>query len=57
VKWKDLASRRKFFDNFAVSKQFNPLEAEKWYTVTTTKDLLEAVGHKATIVIFLANII
>jgi len=32
--WKELAKQRKFFDNYAKSKNFNPLDAEKWYSVT-----------------------
>ena len=35
--------RRKFFDNFAKSKQFDPLDVEKWYGVTQT-DIRKAVS-------------
>jgi len=32
--WKSKARQRKFFDDFAKSKQFDPLDAEKWYSIT-----------------------
>jgi len=33
--WKDVASRRKFFDDFfAHCNKFDPLDAKKWYKVT-----------------------
>jgi len=32
--WKDLENRRKFFDNFAKSRKFSPLDADKWYSTT-----------------------
>jgi len=31
--WKETERRRQFFDEFAKSKQFNPLDAEKWYSI------------------------
>jgi hypothetical protein len=34
--------RRKFFNEFAKSKRFDPLDADKWYTITK-KDVLSAV--------------
>jgi len=33
-KWKEVKNQRKFFDEFARSKNFNPLDAEKWYSVS-----------------------
>jgi len=41
--WKAPAKQRKFFDNFANSKQFDPLDAEQWYTVSQ-KEILNAGG-------------
>jgi len=32
--WKAPANQRIFFDEFARSKKFNPLDAENWYSVT-----------------------
>jgi len=32
--WKSPPNRRNFFDEYARSKKFNPLDAEKWYSVT-----------------------
>jgi hypothetical protein len=40
--WKRYQQRRKFFDNFANSKQFDPLVAENWYSVSH-KDIVDAV--------------
>jgi hypothetical protein len=34
--------RREFFDNFAKSKNFNPLDVENWYTMAK-KDVVKAV--------------
>jgi hypothetical protein len=31
------SERRRFFDEFAHSKKFDPLDAEKWYSVTYTQ--------------------
>jgi len=31
--WRDLREQRKFFDFFATTKKFNPLDAEKWYSL------------------------
>jgi len=42
--WKTPDQRRKFFDDFAKSKQFNPLDAEKWY-ITTLRDITSAGGR------------
>jgi len=36
---------RKFFDEFAKSKKFSPLDAEMWYSVTA-KEILRAGGDK-----------
>jgi len=33
--WKTSEQRREFFDKFAQSKKFNPLDAAKWYSVTS----------------------
>lgn len=33
-KWKDPSSRRKFFEELAEEKKFDPYEVRKWYTVT-----------------------
>ena len=32
--WKTSAERRKFFDKFAKSNNFDPLEADNWYSVS-----------------------
>jgi len=40
-KWKE----RNFFNKFASSKNFNPLDTEKWYSVTN-KDIIRAGGGK-----------
>jgi len=32
--WSVLGNQRKFFDEFARSKNFNPLDAKNWYSVT-----------------------
>ncbi len=32
--WKASQNQRKFCDAFARSKKFNPLDSEKWYSVT-----------------------
>jgi hypothetical protein len=42
-KWKDIKQQRKFFDEYAVSKQFDPLDAEKWYSISK-KDIIRAVS-------------
>jgi len=39
----DPARRRKFFDDFAKTRQFNPLHTEKWYFITL-QDILQAKG-------------
>jgi len=41
--WKAPENQRKFFDGFARSKNFNPLDAEKWYSVTC-KEIVRAGG-------------
>jgi len=43
INWKDTAKQRTFFDNLAKSKQFNPLDAQKWYTITH-RDVISAGG-------------
>jgi len=35
--WRDAAKRRKFMDDFAKSKNFDPLDVEKWYSVTMSE--------------------
>jgi len=42
--WKLSENQRKFFDTFARSKKFNPLDAEKWYCISF-KDVLRAGGR------------
>jgi len=42
--WKAPASQRNFLDSFARSKKFNPLNAEKWYSVTRDK-IIRAGGR------------
>jgi len=42
--WKARGNQRKFFDGFARSKNFNPLEAESWYSVTH-KEIIQAGGR------------
>jgi len=41
--WKDPEHRRKFFEEFAKSKQFHPLDAERWYSITK-KEVINAGG-------------
>jgi len=43
-KWKAVKNQRNFFDLFARSKNFNPLEAENWYSVTL-KEIMKAGGR------------
>jgi hypothetical protein len=47
-KWKDLSQRRKFFDQYAESKNFDPLIAENWYPVSF-RDLELAVCFKVVL--------
>jgi len=42
-KWKSPAMQRSFFDRFARSKHFSPLDTEKWYSVTK-KEIIRAGG-------------
>jgi hypothetical protein len=35
--FKTASDRRRFFDQFAESRDFHPLDAEKWYAVTKNK--------------------
>ncbi len=37
VEGKDPTNRRNFFDTFASSKNFDPLDPEKWYSVTKSE--------------------
>jgi len=41
--WKVPANQRNFFERFARSKKFNPLDAENWYSVTH-KEIIRAGG-------------
>jgi len=41
--WKEPERQRKFFENFAISKAFDPLDAEKWYSIHK-REILEAGG-------------
>jgi hypothetical protein len=41
--WEDPKKRRKFLDNFAQSKNFDPLDAEKWKSITY-QDIRDAVS-------------
>jgi len=41
--WKVSKNQRKFFDGFARSKNFNPLDAQQWYSVTRN-DIISAGG-------------
>jgi hypothetical protein len=40
--WRHTKKQRDFLDQLAYSMQFNPLDTEKWYSVTL-KDVIEAV--------------
>jgi len=42
--WKALGKQRAFFDEFARAKHLNPLDAEKWYSVSHT-EILKAGGE------------
>jgi len=42
--WKSLGNQRKFFDDFARSKNFNPLDSGNWYFITC-KDVRRAGGN------------
>jgi hypothetical protein len=39
----DEEKRRKFFDEFARSKKFNPLDADKWYFISKKEILMHPV--------------
>jgi len=41
--WKIPQNQKKFLDTFARSKNFNPLDAENWYSVTH-HDIMKAGG-------------
>jgi hypothetical protein len=34
ARWTEDKDRRRFFDEFARIKQFDPLDAEAWYSIT-----------------------
>jgi len=42
-RWKEIKKRRAFLDSLARSKNFNPLDAEKWYSISK-KDIMQAGG-------------
>jgi len=42
--WKTTARQRRFFDDFAKSKQFDPLDAEKWSSISR-KEIVRAGGR------------
>lgn len=42
--WGSLARQRNFFDEFASTNQFDPLDVEKWYYVTH-KEIVTAVSY------------
>jgi len=42
--WKKPKQRREFLDEFAKSKKFDPLDAEKWYSIFK-KDIINAGGR------------
>lgn len=51
--WKDVANQKKFFDEFAESKGFDPLEPDNWYSVKRT----EVVGPTVLSFFFSLSII
>jgi hypothetical protein len=48
--WRRPLKRRRFFDLFAHSKQFNPLDAQKWLLISQ-KDILRAVRYKFLLIL------
>jgi len=42
--WKSPENGRKFFDGFAASKKFNPLDAKNWYSITYN-EIIRAGGR------------
>jgi hypothetical protein len=47
-----MENRRKFLDDFAKSKHFNPLDAEKWYSITQK----EIYSHVSVVFYFLSSL-
>jgi len=41
--WKVPGNQRKFLDEFAISKKFNPLDAQNWYSITK-REIIPAGG-------------
>ena len=41
--WSDKANRRKFFENYAHARKFDPLDPEEWYKVPTNRILIRKV--------------
>jgi hypothetical protein len=42
-KWRKPERQRKFFEEFAKSKKFDPLDSEAWYSITR-KEIISAVS-------------
>jgi len=42
-RWKAVGKRRNFFEEFSKSKNFDPLDAQKWYSITHG-DIMRAGG-------------
>jgi len=59
--WEDPKQQRHFFDQFALSKHFNPLEADRWYNIRQY-DVIAAGGmsvlkyHKGSHVVALSQV-
>jgi hypothetical protein len=53
--WKNEKERRKFFDNLARSKDFDPLDARKWYTITH-KDVVQMVINFFIFLLFVSKL-
>jgi hypothetical protein len=43
-KWRTPERQRKFFDDFANSRKFEPLDVKQWYSIRK-KDLIRAVAY------------
>lgn len=39
--WKDVKNRRKYFDTFAKTKEFDPLLSSSWYNISIDKNDLK----------------
>lgn len=42
--WQDKKNRRKFFENFAREKGFDPLDSHSWYSVSRNSILTHPVN-------------